>query len=40
MKSVGLKPYKPKLIHGLWEDILDRRTQLSEVMLNEIKKLQ
>ena len=35
-KSIGLKPYKPRLIHGTLEDDSDRQLQFSEVILNEI----
>lgn len=37
LKSIGLKAYRPKLIHGLLEDDPDRRLQFSEIMLNEIE---
>ena len=36
--QIGLKPYRPRLIHGLLEDNLDRRVQFSEIMLNKIEK--
>ena len=36
LKSIGLKAYRPRLIHGLLEDDPDRRLQFSEMMLNEI----
>ena len=37
LKSIGLKPYRPRLIHGLLEDDPDRRLQFSEIMLNELE---
>ena len=38
MAQIGLKPYRPQLIHGLLEDDSDRRLQFSEQMLNKIEK--
>ena len=35
--QTGLKPYQPRLIHGLLEDDLDRQLQFSEIMLNKIE---
>lgn len=37
LKSIALKPHKPRLIHGLLDDDPDRQLQISEVMLNEIE---
>ena len=37
MAQIGLKPYRPQLIHGLLEDDPDRRLQFSELMLNKIE---
>lgn len=37
LKSVGLKPYRPRPILGLLEDDPDRWLQFSEIMLNEIE---
>ena len=37
MAQIGLKPYRPQLIHGLLEDDPDGRLQFSELMLNKIE---
>ena len=34
---IGLKPYRPRLIHGLLEDDPDRRLQFSKIMLYKIE---
>lgn len=36
MSSLGLKPYRPRLIHGLLEDDPDRRLEFCDIFLNEI----
>ena len=36
MSSLGLKPHRPRLIHGLLEDDPDRRLEFCDVFLNEI----
>ena len=36
LTSIGLKSYRPQLIHGLLEDDPDRRLQFSKIMLNKI----
>uniref|UniRef100_A0A0L8I0P7 Transposase Tc1-like domain-containing protein n=1 Tax=Octopus bimaculoides TaxID=37653 RepID=A0A0L8I0P7_OCTBM len=35
--QIGLKPYRPQLIHGLLEDDPDRQLQFSEIMLKKIE---
>jgi hypothetical protein len=35
MQRLGLKMYRPSLLHGLLEDDLDRRLHFCEVVLNE-----
>ena len=37
LTSIGLKSYRPRLIHGWLEDDPDRRLQFSKIMLNKVK---
>ena len=37
LKSIGLKPYRPRMIHGLLGDEPDRRLRFSEIILNMIR---
>ena len=34
MRKLNLKPYRPRLLHGLLEDDTDRRLQFCEIMRN------
>jgi hypothetical protein len=36
MRKLNLKPYRPRLLHGLLEDDADRRLQFCEIMCNQI----
>ena len=37
MQDVGLKNYRPRLLHKLNDDDFDRRIEFSEMLLNQMK---